>query len=152
MQRRKRWTVTGVAVAGALLLGAIGASAQTAPTPGTPRAGLCPAHGLVGGGFGPAGPAALGTSGPAAVHEAIASALGVTSQELWDARAAGKTAAELAAEKNVPPHTVVDAALAAHTAQLDAAVKAGTLTQAQADAINQVMGGFGFGPGRRGAP
>lgn len=181
MQRKTRW-ITGSVVAGALVLGATlasGASAQTTPAPGVPAAGFCPRYGMMGG-FGPAARASTGTYG--AVHDAIASALGITPQELRDARAAGKSVAELAAEKNVPLQTVVDAAVAAHAAQLDAAVKAGTLTQAQADALNQLMrsrvqaqlqstaglngygpgtmggrgmmGGFGLsqGPGRRGAP
>jgi hypothetical protein len=181
MQRKTRW-FTGTAVAGALLLAATlatGASAQRAPTPGVPGVGFCPGYGMMAG-FGPAAARTTGAYG--AVHDAIANALGVTPQELWDARAAGKTVAELAAEKNVPLQTVVDAAAAAHSAQLDAAVNAGTLTQAQADALKQLtrdrvqvqlqtntgfngygprmmggrgmMGGFGFGqgPGRRGAP
>ena len=156
MQRTTRW-LTGSAIAGALLLGstlATGASAQTAPTPG---AGFCPGYGMMGG-FGPGAAASSGTNG--AVHDAIASALGITSQELWDARVAGKTVAELAAEKNVPLQTVVDAAVAAHSAELDAAVQSGTLTQAQADALTQLTRsriqaqfqtaagfGFGYGPG-----
>jgi len=177
MQRKTRW-LTGSAVAGALLLGATlvsGASAQPTPIPGAPAAGFGPGYGMMGG-FGPGAAASSGTNG--AVHDAIASALGITSQELWDARAAGKTVAELAAEKNVPLQTVVDAAVAAHSAELDAAVQSGTLTQAQADALTQLtrsriqaqfqtaagfgfgygpgmmrgrgmLGGFGMGPGRR---
>ena len=63
----------------------------------------------------------------------------MTSQELWDARAAGKSVADVAKDKNVDLITVVDAVLAAHTAQLDAAVKAGTLTQPQADTMTALM-------------
>ena len=184
MNGKTRW-IAGTAVAGALLLGATvatGVSAQAGPGPGTPGAAVCPGYGMMGG-IGPGVSTRGGAYG--AVHEAIAGALGVSSQELWDARASGKTVAELAAEKNVPLQTVVDAAVKAHSAQLDAAVKAGTLTQAQADALTQLhrsriqaqveaqvasggfspgpgmmggrgmMGGgfgFGFGPGRRGAP
>jgi alkylated DNA nucleotide flippase Atl1 len=177
MQRKTRW-LTGTAVAGALLLGATlatGASAQMAPSPGAPGAGFCPGYGVMAG-FGPGAATNAGTYG--AVHDAIANAVGITPQELRDARAAGRTVAELAADKNVPLQTVVDAAVAAHSAQLDAAVQAGTLTQAQADAMTQLtrsrmqaqlqtgggfgigqgpgmiggrgmMGGFGMGPGRR---
>jgi hypothetical protein len=179
MQSKTRW-FAGIAVAGALLLGATVAtsvSAQTAPGPGAVGLGFCSGYGMMGG-FGPAAATQAGAYG--AVHEAIASALGLTSQQLWDARAAGKTIAQLAAEKNVPLQTVVDAAVAAHSAQLDAAVKAGTLTQVQADALTQLargriqahlqtgagfdypgpgmmggrgmMGGYGFGFGGRGAP
>ncbi len=172
MQRKTRW-ITGAAAAGALLIGATvatGASAQTAPTPGAPVAGFCSGVGMMGG-YGPRAGANVGTFGPGAVHDAIATALGITSKELWDARAAGKSVAELAQDKNVSLDTVVDAALAAHSAQLDAAVQASTLSKAQADAMTQfmrsrletqlqaapglggfgpgMMGGFGFGPGRR---
>ena len=157
MQRKTRW-LSGTAVAGALLLGATlatGASAQTAPTPRAPGAGLCPGYGMMGG-FGPAAATSAGTYG--AVHDAIANALGITPRELWDARAAGRTVAELAGEKNIALQTVVDAAVAARSAQLDAAVQAGTLSQAQADALSQLTrsriqaqlqtaGGFGFGYG-----
>jgi hypothetical protein len=48
-------------------------------------------------------------------------------------------AASIAQEQNVDLSKVVEAALAAHSAQLDAAVKAGTLTQAQADAMKAFM-------------
>jgi hypothetical protein len=102
--------------------------------------------------------------GPGVEHEAIAGALGITSQELWDARAAGKSVAELATEKGVELSKVVDAALTVHTARLDATVQAGTLTQTQADAMTgfmksrietqfQANGSFGaWGPGMMGGP
>jgi hypothetical protein len=183
MQRKTRW-ITIIAVAGALLLGtalATGVSAQTAPPAGAPGAGYCPGFGIMGGFYpGPGVGAGIGSYG--AAHDAIASALGITSQQLFDARASGKTVAELAQEKNVPLQTVVDAVAATYSQQLDAAVKAGTLTQAQADALMQLArsrvqaqlqtqagffpgmgpgmmggrgmmgGGFGFGPRGRGAP
>jgi hypothetical protein len=50
-----------------------------------------------------------------------------------------RTLADLAKDNNVDLSKVVDAVLAAHTAQLDAAVKAGTLTQVQADAMQALM-------------
>jgi len=181
MQRKTRWIV-GAAVAGALLLGATvgtGVSAQTAPTPGAAGARYCPGVGMMGG-FGPGVAPTTNSSG--VMHEAIASALGISRQELWDARAAGKKVVELAAERNVPLQTIVDAAAKAYSGQLDTAVTAGTLTQAQADALTQLlrsriqaqfetatgfggmypgpgmmggrgmMGGFGFGPRGRGTP
>jgi hypothetical protein len=80
----------------------------------------------------------------------------------------------MASDKDIPVQTVVDAAVAAHAEQLDAAANAGTLTQVQADTMKQLMrsrietqlqsatgfgrfgpgmtGGFGFGPGRRVKP
>jgi hypothetical protein len=179
VQSKMKW-FAGLALAGGLLVGSLVAtsvSAQTATPPGSPGPGFCPGYGVMGGGFGPG--ARVGAYGPGTDHEAIAKALGITSQELWDARAAGKSVAELAKEKNVDLTKVVDAALAAHTAQLDAAVKAGTLTQTQADAMKALMKsridsqfqttavsgswgpgmmggrgmmGSGFGPRGRGAP
>jgi hypothetical protein len=139
MQSKLKW-FAGAALAGGLLVGSLvatGVSAQTATPPGSPGPGLCPGYGMMGGGFGPG--ARVGACGPGTEHEAIANALGITSQELWDARTAGKSVAELAREKNVDVTKVVDAALAAHTAQLGAAVKAGTLTQAQAEAMKALM-------------
>ena len=72
--------------------------------------------------------------------------------------------AELATEKGVELSKVVDAALTVHTARVDAAVQAGTLTQPQADAMTAFMksrietqfqanGWFGvWGPGMMAGP
>jgi hypothetical protein len=130
MQGKRRWLFGG-AIAFGLVVGSLvatGVSAQTAPTPGAPAAGFCSGPAMMGAGFGPGG-----------MHETVASALGITSQELWAAQNAGKSVATLAQERNVDLSKVVDAALAAHSAQLAAAVQAGTLTQAQADAMNAFM-------------
>ena len=139
MRGKMKW-LAGAALASGLVVGSLvatGVSAQTATPQGSAGAGFCPGVGMMGGGFGPG--ARVGAFGPGAEHEAIASAVGVTSQQLWDARAAGKSVADLAKEKNVDLTKVVDAALAGHEAELDAAVKAGTLTQAQADAMKTLM-------------
>ncbi len=139
MQRKMKW-LAGAALASGLVVGSLvatGVSAQTAPPQGSPGAGFCPGFGMMGGGFGPG--AHVGAFGPGAEHEAIASALGVTSQQLSDARVAGKSVSDLAEEKNVDPTRVVDAALAVHVAQMDAAVTAGALTEAQADAMKALM-------------
>jgi lambda repressor-like predicted transcriptional regulator len=153
MQRKMKW-MAGAAVAGGLLVGSLLASSAAAQTPVSgvgPGPGVCPGFGMMTAGF-----------GPAVSHQAIADALGMSSQELWDAQAGGTSIAELARQENVDLSTVADAALAAHTAQLDAAVQAGSLTQAQADAMQQLMrsrieaqlqtgGGFrGWGPGMMG--
>ena len=136
MQSKMKWLAV-TAVVGGLLIGTVavaGVSAQTAMPPGP---GVWPGHGMMGGGSGPGGRG--GAFGPGAQHEAIAQAVGITSQELWDARATGKSVADLAAEANVDLTTVVDTALAAHTARMDGAVEAGALSQAQADAMTAVM-------------
>jgi hypothetical protein len=139
MQSKMKW-LAGAALAGGLVVGSLvatGVSAQTAPPQGPTGAGSCPGFSMMGGGFGPG--ARVGAVGPGAEHDAIASALGITSQQLWDAWVAGKSVADLAKEKNIDLTNVVDAAVAAHVAQLDAAVTAGTLTPAQADAMKTVM-------------
>ncbi|SRR6266542_4840828 len=139
MQGRMKW-FAGTALAGGLLIGslvAMGVNAQTA-TPGAPAASFCPGSVMLAGRPGQEAPA-MGIVGPVAEYDAIAAALGITSQELWDARAAGNSVADLATEKKVDLSTALDSALATHSAQLDAAVKAGMLTQAQADAMQALM-------------
>ena len=69
-----------------------------------------------------------------AVHEAVAQALGISTDELYAAHAAGKTVAQLAAERGVDLDTVTAAVLQVHKQGLDAQVQAGRLTQEQADA------------------
>jgi hypothetical protein len=141
MNSKTRWHFAGAAVL-ALAVGLLIAStvsAQTAPAPANPGMSVCPGPAMMGGGFG-RGPA-VGGFGPGAMHEAVANALGITSQEMWDAQAAGKSIATLAQERNVDLTTVVAATVAAHSAQLEAAVKAGTFTQAQADAMTAFMKG-----------
>ncbi len=139
MTDKRIWRLGSAAVLG-LAVGVLIAttvSAQTAPTPANSGASACPGPTMMGGGFG-RGPA-MGGFGAGVMHQATADALGITSQELWDAQAAGKSIASLAQERNVDLATVVDAALAAHSAQLQAAVNAGTLTQAQVDAMTGFM-------------
>jgi len=95
VQSKMKW-FAGLALTGGLLVGSLVAtsvSAQTATPPGSPGGGFCPGYGMMGGGFGPG--ARVGAYGPGTDHESIAQALGITSQELWDARAAGKSVAEL---------------------------------------------------------
>ena len=67
--------------------------------------------------------------------DAAAKALGMTSAELRAELRSGKDLKAIAAEKGVPYATVTAAALAPVKARLDAAVAAGTLTQARADKI-----------------
>ncbi|HEV7603688.1 MAG TPA: hypothetical protein VGO15_01920 [Candidatus Limnocylindrales bacterium] len=64
----------------------------------------------------------------------VAKAIGITEAQLTAELSAGKTVAVVAAANNVPLQTVIDALVADGKAELDAEVKAGTLTQAQADA------------------
>lgn len=68
-----------------------------------------------------------------ATWEAAASALGLTPQQLKVAVVSGTSIAGLAQERGIALQRVKDAMLAAGKTQLAAAVKDGTLTQAQAD-------------------
>lgn len=70
-----------------------------------------------------------------AMLDAAAQKLTLTRDELVAQLRAGQTLAQLASAHNTTEQAVVDAALAAAKAKLSAAVTAGTITQAQADAI-----------------
>jgi hypothetical protein len=63
-----------------------------------------------------------------------AKAIGITEADLTTALDGGQTMAAVAKAHNVDPQKVIDALVADGQAELAAAVKAGTLTQAQADA------------------
>jgi hypothetical protein len=89
-----------------------------------------------------------------------ATTIGITEAELRTALTAGQTLAAVATAHNVTAQTLIDALVKAETDRLAAAVTAGTITQAQADAkkadlparmTTQVNNTFQFGgPGGRG--
>jgi hypothetical protein len=98
-----------------------------------------------------------GIRGPGAMVlvDATAKALGLSSEELRTQIQSGKTISEIASTQKVDLKTVQAAMLAAHKTQLEAAVKAGKLTQAQADErlkAAQTNPNFGLGFGGRGGP
>lgn len=90
--------------------------------------------------------------------------LGLTTQELLTELQAGKTIAEVAAEKNVAVDDIVETVVASRSEQLNQLVMNGQLTQEQADAMLTLMktnvterinaawpaGGFGRGGGMMG--
>jgi hypothetical protein len=85
--------------------------------------------------------------------DATAKALGISSEELRTQVQSGKTITEIATAKKVDVKTVQAAVIAAFKTQLEAAVKAGKLTQAQADErlkAAQADPNFGLGFGRGG--
>ena len=100
-------------------------------------------------------------------HDAAAKALGLTSDELYTAVQGGKSLADVAKDQKVSVDSLVKAMVADAEGDLAAAVKAGTMTQAQADTMksslteritDQVNGvragggmGGGMGRGARGA-
>lgn len=95
-------------------------------------------------------------------HAAIASLLGVTEEELRTAQREGKTLATLAGEKGIAVQSVIDLLAKQLTANLDAKLADGSLTQDQystekaevsakaAELVNRVSGGKGGFGGRGG--
>jgi len=71
--------------------------------------------------------------GYSVMSDAITKLLGMTVQQIYDARAAGKTLSALAKEKGVTDQQLIDAMLAGQKSVIDQAVKDGRITQAQAD-------------------
>lgn len=83
---------------------------------------------------GPGGPGGHGGGpGGALSPTAVASVLGVTHQQLDDARAQGQTLAQVAQGKGISRADLISKLKAAATTQLDADLKAGRITQAQRD-------------------
>jgi len=67
--------------------------------------------------------------------DTAASVIGISADDLRTALEGGKTLAEVAQGKGISQATLVDKLVAAEKSRIAAAVKAGQLTQAQADAI-----------------
>lgn len=78
-------------------------------------------------------------AGYQAISGPIAELLGMTAADIHAERVAGKSLAQIAQAKGVSEDQLVEAMLAARKSALDARVKAGTLTQEQADAAYQQM-------------
>ncbi len=131
--------VLGAVVSLGLLVGAIGIAYAADPTP-TP-----PANAPQGWQRGPMhGPAIPGAGfgwgfGLHTMSEALTKLLGMTPQEIYDARLKGQSLAQIAASKGVSEAKLVETILASRKAVLDARVKAGVITQEQADAAYKVM-------------
>ena len=95
-------------------------------------------------------------------HDAAAKALGMTSDELYAAVQSGKSLADVAKDQKVSVDSLIKAMVADAQGDLAAAVKAGTMTQAQADTMKSTLteritdqvngvrtgGGMGGGMGR----
>jgi hypothetical protein len=133
------------AVFGALVLGGIAGAAIFGPLSAfaaspSPSAATSPstttASGTAGNGDHPAGIC----TGMGGHHETIgdasvvAKAIGMTEADLKTALSSGQTIAAVAKAHNVSVQVVIDALVADEKTELAAAVKAGTITQAQADA------------------
>jgi len=134
-------------IAGAAILGPISTlAASPAPT-----ASSAPTSGTTSGGVtGPSGSPGVTTPGAddqdrhghgrsghieaASDTSVVAKAIGIGEADLLTALQGGQTVADVAKAHNVDLQVVIDALVADGQAELDAAVKAGTMTQAQADA------------------
>jgi hypothetical protein len=96
-----------------------------------------------GGGSGPGGNGpgyGRGMGGPQQSLVAVASdKLGMTQADLVTELRNGKTIAQVAESKQVAANTIVDAFVATRAEQLNTAVAAGRMTQAQADAMLATM-------------
>lgn len=87
---------------------------------------------------------------------AVAKLLGLSADELKEQLKAGKSLAELATEKGVEAQKLIDAQAASMTTTINEALKAGKLTQEQADKqlanaadlAEKIVNGKGFGEGR----
>lgn len=79
------------------------------------------------------GGAGMGMQFSGNMHEAVAEALGMTSDELQSARIDGKTIAELAKEKGISVDEVVAKLVATRKADLEQLKKDGKITQEQMD-------------------
>ncbi|MDI7274968.1 MAG: hypothetical protein QME94_03220, partial [Anaerolineae bacterium] len=112
-----------VALGAAVLVGALGLFAvgtvfaqEPTPTPGAkppwpgPWGRICRGAGILG--------------------EAITDLLGMTREEIYTERAAGKTLSQIAGEKGVSDQQLIDAMLAAQKERIDEALKEGRITLA----------------------
>jgi hypothetical protein len=156
------------------LLGPLAVSAASpSPDPSTPAAssgssgGATPVNPDASGGTDAPGKAG-GAGCMGGPNEAVddlsvaATAIGISEADLRTAVESGQTIADVAKAKNVDPQKVIDALVQDSLDELAAAVKAGTITQAQADArkadvtqhatdqVNGTFRGGHHGPGGRG--
>ena len=121
-------------IAGAAILTALAASATPTATSSVPTTVPTPTTGTdtdtgPGGRGGPGGHTEAVTD-----TSVVAKAIGISEADLKTALAGGQTVAAVAKAHNVPLQTVIDALVADGTSELAAQVKAGSITQAQADA------------------
>ena len=69
------------------------------------------------------------------IADIVAKVTGLSTTDVYASPAAGKSFADIAATKGVSADTLTAGVIAARKTALDAAVKAGTITQAQADTM-----------------
>ena len=128
---------------------------QAVATPGS-GTGQSYGPGMMGGRY---GWGMMGGSGYGAMHQfmvdALAKELGMTSADLQAALQAGKTPYQIGQEKGLSADQITALMQKVHDEALKQAVASGTLTQQQADWMDQHMEQMwanGFGPGVGGCP
>jgi hypothetical protein len=134
-----KWILAGIsilalaalAVGGLLWARTAYAQSQTPTAPGYP-------YGMMGGGYG-----MMGNYGYGSMHtymvEGLAEALNLQPADLEKRLEAGETPWQIAQSQGLSEAQIQQAMLEAHDKALDAAVKAGFLTQQQADWMDQHM-------------
>ena len=138
--------VIGLTLFGPSTVGAKSGATSTTVQPATPQAAAGTAdlkgdhhgHGFGGPGFGGPGfgdPGFGGRHGLVDGKAAVAKAIGISETELTTQLRSGKTIAQIAKAHGVTTQKVIDALVTDAKAKLAAAVKAGRLTQAQADRL-----------------
>ena len=121
----------GLAAGALLLAGTVGSSYAADPTPTTqPTTAYCQALGGTGGGR---------WGGAFSALEPVANLLGISTTDVATQRQAGESLAQIAQAKGVDEAKLIDTILASRKATLDAQVKAGNITQAQADLMLERM-------------
>ena len=121
MHKGKVATIAVAALVAGLVVGSLGIA--SAATPRSP----------IGGGAGLQLRGAMRQAG-STLADVVAKLTGLSVTEVRTSRQAGTSFAEIAKTKGVSADKVVSSTLAARKATLDAAVKSGRITQAQADA------------------
>ncbi len=111
-------------------------AAESSPAAASSPSTAAPNPGATGGQRGDCRPDGM-HRGPGGIHagdlSAAASALNMTEADLTSALQGGQSMADVASAQGVDIQTVIDAIVASDKAEIQAAVDAGTMTQAQAD-------------------
>ena len=134
MKTRKAIGFIAVGLAAGLALGSLGiAAAATASNSSTETTSAATAADQTG--RGPGGPGGRGFGGMGDIPEALAELSGLTVEEVQTQREAGTSYAAIAKAEGVSTDDLVAATVKIETAELDAAVTAGTLTAAERTSI-----------------
>ena len=140
----KLGTVGGMlAIMSMLMLFTVGTASAQSPTPTPPTPWGYAWNGIC--------------NGYTVVSDAVSKLLGMTPEQIYAERAAGKTMSDIAKAEGITDQALIDAMLAGQKSVIDQAIKDGRLTQAQADwmlAKAEAMAPLKltnpFGPGMRG--